>query len=359
MRRLAASGLSLAGLALAGLMLAGCSSDPASVGRLPPADGPASGPAATRSVPSDADADADADAGADADADADAAAVPEAGARLAAVLGDAGGPAEVVLLGDSFAAGEGAGSYQPVDGVAESLCHRSAAGLLSEAADSAVIHNFACSRAGLSALGAAQQMPGHGNEGIAAQLDQMRGLRPDLVLLYVGGNDAGFAGLLQACLVASESCAGDASLRQTTERMLRDLRSPLTQLYAEVGTAAEAPVLVLPYPRLFGTAEEDCGRLSPEELSFGLEVTDALNSTIEQAVKSAGHPHVRYVDALADSFDSRGACSADPLVVTARLGPLLTAAASESAAQEVLHPTEEGYRVLTDDLLQWMEEHPL
>ncbi|MBO0896164.1 SGNH/GDSL hydrolase family protein [Arthrobacter sp. zg-ZUI10] len=331
------------GLLLAGTLLAGCSTGPAIDGGTPSA------------------ASSAAEAAAAPDAAAPDAAAADTGERLAALLGNTGGPADVVLLGDSFAAGEGAGSYQPVEGVADSLCHRSAAGLLSAAGNSTVIHNAACSRARISALGSAQQMQDHGNAGVPAQLDQLRGVRPDLVLLYIGGNDAGFAELLQACIVEDTSCAGDAVLRQATKQALRDLRAPLTQLYTELG-ASGAPVLVLPYPRLFDAAQnpgqDACGRLTPEELSFGLDITDALNSTIEQSVAAAGLPNVRYVDALEDSFAGRGACSADPLVVTARLGPLLNAAASVSAAQEVLHPTEEGYRVLTGDLLQWMEDHP-
>lgn len=334
MKRLAAGVLTLAGI-----LLAGCTPGPASEGSMP-SYAPADPSAARSSAPA-------------------AAPGPSAGARLAALLGATGSPPEVVLLGDSFAAGEGAGSYLPVDGVDRSLCHRSAAGLLSETRDRAVVHNLACSRARIQHLGSAQQMPGHGAEGIAAQLDRLGGLDPDLVLLHIGGNDAGFAGLLQACLVEDEPCNRDAGLRQAVKQQLRDLRTPLTELYTELGTTLRAPVLVLPYPRLFEGSEETCGRLSPEERSFGVDITDALNSTIEQSVTAAGLPGVRYVDALEDSFAGRGACSTNPLVVTARLGPLLTAAASESAAQEVLHPTGEGYRVLTGDLLQWLENHPL
>ncbi|MET4060215.1 lysophospholipase L1-like esterase [Arthrobacter sp. UYP6] len=348
MKRLAAGALSLAVM-----VLAGCAPDPAQSSGLPTAGSTVSDSAAARtSAPSAPSAPADPTT------EAGSPGLPAAGPRLAALLGNSGGPADVVLLGDSFAAGEGAGSYQPVGGVAESLCHRSAAALFADAAGSTVVHNFACSRARVSSLGAAQPMPGHGPAGIPAQLEQLGGLRPDLVVLYIGGNDVGFAGLLQACIAETEPCGGDPTLLQSTERTLRELRAPLARLYTAVGTAVQAPVLVLPYPQLFDTAQGACGRLSPNEQSLGLEVTDALNSTIEQSVEAAGQPNVRYVDALEDSFALRGACGDDPLVVTARLGPLLNAAASESAAQEVLHPTQEGYRVLTGDLLRWMEEHP-
>lgn len=351
MKRLAAGVLSLAVL-----LLAACSPVPAGD------DDGGSPSAASAPVPSPARlfTSEPPESESETETETETVVVPDIGARLAALVGEPGGsPAEVVLLGDSFAAGEGAGSYGPVDGVADSLCHRSAEGLMSQAAGSAVLHNFACSRARISDLNSAQQMDGHGAGGLPAQLDQMGGLSPDLVLLSIGGNDAGFANLLQACIVDEEPCSADASLRLATDRLLRDLREPLTQLYAELGTAMSSPVLVLPYPRLFDPSQEACGRLAPEELSFGRHVTDALNSTIEESVRASGQPNVRYVDALEDSFATRGACSPDPLVVTARLGSLLNAATSVSAAQEVLHPTGEGYEVLSRDLLEWMEKHPM
>ena len=140
MKRLAAGALSLAVM-----VLAGCAPDPAQSSGLPSAGSAVSDSAAARTS-----------APASPATETDSPAVPAAGPRLAALLENSGGPADVVLLGDSFAAGEGAGSYQPVDGVAESLCHRSAAALFADAAGSTVIHNFACSRARVSSLGAAQ-----------------------------------------------------------------------------------------------------------------------------------------------------------------------------------------------------------
>ncbi|MCC9195349.1 SGNH/GDSL hydrolase family protein [Arthrobacter sp. zg-Y820] len=297
---------------------------------------------------------------------APSAVVDDAGERLGALVGDAGRPAEVALLGDSFAAGEGAGSYQSVRGVADSLCHRSADALLADAAGTppspsgtAILHNLACSRARMSSVTAAQAVEGHGPEGVPAQLEQLAGIRADLVLLSIGGNDLGFAGLLQACVVDTEPCGQDPALRETTRQQLLQLQAPLTDVYRTLGAATPAPVLVLPYPRLFDAGAEDCGRLTSTELAFGLEITDALNSTIERSVQAANLPNVRYVNALEDSFAGRGACSPDPLVNTARFGPLLNAATSVPASQEVLHPTQEGYRVLTRDLLRWLEENPM
>ncbi|WAP51410.1 SGNH/GDSL hydrolase family protein [Arthrobacter sp. ATA002] len=271
----------------------------------------------------------------------------------------------MVLLGDSFAAGEGAGSYEPVNGVAESLCHHSSEALVAGAvtehaigSPGVVVHNFACSRARIAALKKAQPVEGHGSGGVSAQLEQMARVRPDLVLLYLGGNDLGFADLLQACVAETDPCGQDPGLQEKTGQRLVQLRSELENAYRGLGAAARSPVLVLPYPRMFETGVGDCGRLTAGEQEFGLKITDALNETIEQAVLAAGLPNVRYVDALEGSFAGRGACSDDPLVNTARIGPLLGAATSVAASQEILHPTAEGYRILTADLLQWLEEHP-
>ena len=342
-----------AGVLLAGMFLTGCSPVPAaedstpSAGHIPQRTTATPHTSATPYPP------------------APPAPAAEAGDRLAPLIGaSAGRAAHVVLLGDSFASGEGAGSYEPVDGVAESRCHRSSESLAAAAAgtradgSAIVLHNFACSRARISALESTQPVEGHGSGGVPAQLEQMAGIRPDLVLLYLGGNDLGFADLLQACIADTAPCGQDPGLREDTEQRLHQLRPELEDMYRKLGAAVRSPVLVLPYPRMFDAGAGDCGRLTGGEQAFGLEVTDALNGTIEQSVLGAGLPNVRYVDALEDSFARRGACSTDPLVTTARIGPLLGAAASAAASQEILHPTAEGYRVLTADLLQWLEEHP-
>lgn len=360
MRRLAA------GVLLAGILLVGCSPAPAAenstpvtgsstppVTPEPSGRAPGQAPAPDETAPEEPAPDETA---------------PNAAARLAALIGDPGvsgepgKPAHVVLLGDSFASGEGAGSYEPVNGVAESLCHRSSEALVlagePDPGNRLVVHNFACSHARISALETAQQMGGHRPGGIPAQLEQMAGVRPDLVLLYIGGNDLGFADLLQACVAAADPCGEDSGLAKSTEEKLLHLGPALAETYRTVGTAARSPVLVLPYPRMFEARAADCGRLTAAEQAFGLKVTDNLNAVLEQSVQAAGLPGVRYVDALEDSFAGRGACSSDPLVKTARIGPLLGAVTSVSASQEILHPTSDGYRVLTEDLIQWLEEHP-
>lgn len=367
-----------AGVLLAGILLTGCSPAPAAEDSMPSAG---STPRDTAETPHTAETPAPPGSAAVPDPTHDAPASDTA-ERLAPLIGaTAGRPAHVVLLGDSFAAGEGAGSYEPVNGVAESRCHRSTESLAaaaqgnrtggaanlgrtgrtgSSAADGSgiVVHNFACSRARISALETAQQVEGHGSGGVPAQLEQMAGVRPDLVLLYIGGNDLGFADLLQACVAETEPCGQDPALREATGQRLLELRPELEDMYRKLGAAARSPVLVLPYPRMFDLGAEDCGRLTSGELAFGLEITDALNGAIEQSVLGAGLPNVRYVDALEDSFAQRGACSPDPLVKTVRIGPLLGAASSAAASQEILHPTAEGYRALTADLLQWLEDHP-
>ena len=373
MKRLAAGVL-----AAAGILLAGCSPAVPVDDRSPSAGGTGSGAAGVSQAPAQPAPPPPVPAASPPSSLSPASGI-SAAERLAAVLGNPGKPVRIALLGDSFASGEGAGSYLPVDGVADSLCHRSAEALFAGVPDSAaddggpgsgraaalrqpeapVIFNLACSRAETASLGSAQQVAGHEPAGVPAQLDELAGLRPDLVLLYVGGNDLGFADLLQACLLDAEPCSSDPALHADLAANLTRLQGSLGELYREVEAAAAAPVLVLPYPRLFDPGAEDCGRLSPEELDFGLGVTDALNNVLEQSVHAAARPGVRYVEALEESFAGRGACSGDALVNTARMGALLEAAGSESASLEVLHPTAEGYRVMSADLLAWLESHPL
>ena len=90
---------------------------------------------------------------------------------------------DVVLLGDSYASGNGGGSYSGGD------CHRSANCWGKQAADllnAASFNNVACSGAEISAL---------------SSQDDAIDPSTDLVLLGTGGNDLNFGDIVLQCFV--------------------------------------------------------------------------------------------------------------------------------------------------------------
>ena len=154
----------------------------------------------------------------------------------------------IVALGDSWASGEGAPAHSlspPARGRAEWLhdrganCHVSPASWPMVVADrlarahpfvEVTISQFACSGAEMG-TGAQIAKDGYRQIPALARSIEARGRVPDLVLLSVGGNDLGFAGAVEHCLLFG--CDGE-----DFNRYLRTL--PLCQARGAAGEASAA-----------------------------------------------------------------------------------------------------------------------
>jgi lysophospholipase L1-like esterase len=114
------------------------------------------------------------------------------------------GPAAVVALGDSVAAGESAGAYEPGTDRAGNLCHRSTRAFIQVAPFTGIDRrvNLACSGAATSDVAAG----GTSRYGEAPQVERLgtiaRTNRVRLVTLTVGANDMGFNSLALDCVRA-------------------------------------------------------------------------------------------------------------------------------------------------------------
>jgi lysophospholipase L1-like esterase len=176
----------------------------------------------------------------------------------------------VLVLGDSYSAGNGGGSYYGTP-----TCHRSGATYASQlerlvearpGGPDTVVRNVACSGA------------------VTADLLRARGRRPaqveavdvnqDVVLLTIGGNDVGFSTIVTSCLLAltRRAAACDAALTHA-ERMLSDgtlqgrLTNVLTAIRARTGPGAR--IVLVGYPYL----ERDASfTLSPSSSAGGAPV---------------------------------------------------------------------------------------
>lgn len=286
--------------------------------------------------------------------------VPEPTGWLAAASGSGG---QLVLLGDSFAAGEGAGEYRPAVEGARDSCHRSVHPVGAELVAPRNLANLACSRATTGHLQSAQRLgvtdPVHDAATVPAQLEQLRGTNPTLVILSLGGNNLDFSGLLQACLLETQPCDEDPQLQGEAAAQLSTLQPVLVSAYQSVAATVSAPILVLPYPQLFDAADGGCGRLDPGEQEFARHLITELNSVIRLAVDSSAAANIYYVADVEDSLAGHGACSEVPYVHSANVSGLLEAAGSRAADQELLHPTRDGYRAMTRDVVQWAAGHPV
>lgn len=295
------------------------------------------------------------------------------------------GPA--VVLGDSFASGEGAGGYLPGDSAVLEACHRSdaATGVVAavgaaeavEASPTAspelsggVALNVACSGALTEHVTAASRA------GVPAQLDQLGDVVPGAAIVTTGGNDIGFVDLVGECALAEASCAGQPALREATFAAIGELEGELVDAYRAVDAAlnteamraardgAVAPVIVVPYPQLLPeSAQVLCLGFDDDELVLAREIVGGLNDAIEAAVTAAsGDGRAVYlVDGVEDAFAGRTACSGDPLVhwPASPADVLELLQDPEALGRELLHPTAQGYAALADVVVPWSAAEPL
>jgi lysophospholipase L1-like esterase len=189
---------------------------------------------------------------------------------VAAVVGvvlTAAGPAATtswnyVAMGDSYSSGVGTGSY-----TLDSACKRSVYAypyLFTQKHTMGSFAFVACSGAKTTDL-------------IAKQLPSLNA-STNLVTMTIGGNDIGFASLIQQCTLSN--CT--ATLESTTANLKTTLGPALNTAFADVRSAApNATVIVLGYPHVFSTAScfGTLGISSAEERDANA-LADALDSLI-------------------------------------------------------------------------------
>lgn len=212
-------------------------------------------------------------------------------ATLAMVLGAAAGPAQAdskttyVALGDSYAAGQGAGPYLD-------RCYRSE-NSYAELADLTksikLTTNAACSGA---------------TAGQVAET-QLRRLNKstELVTITAGGNDLNVGAVAVLCGAALESPACQQSLASAQNLIgSGELSSRVARLILAVkAEAPRAKIVVTGYPHLFESAPG-----LPDQANL---FVDGLNASI-QAAAAAG---AQYVD-VTGAFAGHGIGSADPWI---------------------------------------------
>lgn len=228
-------------------------------------------------------------------------------------------PEDYAALGDSYSAGFGTGVYDPASGA----CDRSP---LSYPSLWVVEHHpasfefAACSGARTADV-------------LATQISA---LQPDagLVTITIGGNDTGFATVLEICTAASSdrTCAAAVDAAEAFARTV--LPGRLARTYAAIRRAApQARVIVLGYPLLFDLAPSCADPLVPNltrraKINHGGDVLDSVISEVVSRQSGFSFADVR------DRFAGHGVCSADPWLN----GP------SVPAAVGAYHPTQAGYR---------------
>lgn len=233
---------------------------------------------------------------------------------------------DFVALGDSYAAGLGAGNYGP-----DTTCVRSK--------DGGYPQLWAALRT-LASFGTVTDSSCAGAKINDVRFEQLRALseKTGWVTLTVGGNDAGWTKSLQTCLLGTdETCATSVSTAVTTVQ--GTLPAQLDALYKMIkDQAPNAKVYVLGYPHLVaapGAAGVSCGDLGDARRKALNDGADALDEVIADRAKAAGFT---FVD-VRKAFEGHEACTSQPWIHGLR-----------DNLSESYHPTPEGHKAYADAL---------
>lgn len=254
---------------------------------------------------------------------------------------------ELVAIGDSFTSGEGETDDSHYLGSSKNPCHVSRRSYVHGVGDiwRVATLNAACSGARIDDIL-------HNDKQGQAQLDRVSMLRPRVILLGIGGNDAGLMGKLTSC-VAPGTCEwalAGKSRRQAAEE-IRSLYSRLRTLYGKVRATSGSELLVVGYPQII-TVSPTCPGvvgvlLDTEERQFMQEALRYLNAVIKQAATDEG---IRYVD-LSESFSGHKLCenTETPAMNAVRFGddfsPIKNVPQLKIIGAESFHPTPFGHRL--------------
>ncbi|WP_433794512.1 SGNH/GDSL hydrolase family protein [Actinoplanes sp. CA-252034] len=233
---------------------------------------------------------------------------------------------DFVALGDSYAAGLGAGNYGD-----DKECVQSK--------DGGYPHLWATLRT-VAAFGTITDATCAGARINDVRFKQLTALGANTgwVTLTVGGNDAGWSKSLQACILGTdETCETSVTTAITSAESA--LPAELDSLYKVIrDRAPNAKVYVLGYPHLVaapGSTGVSCEALTDARRKALNDGADSLVELIQGRATAAGFT---FVD-VRKAFDGHEACTKEPWIhgVTQNLS-------------EAYHPTPEGHKAYAEAL---------
>lgn len=289
------------------------------------------------------------------------------------------GQRAIAALGDSFMSGEGAESF--FDGTNDegrNECRRAPTAYAAKLADPQ--HQgeaegklpdrlvfIACSGAKAAHINEETQYPEEpgGKQGAQTQIEQLAAVRDDVdvVLLSIGGNDAGFGEIGRACVLPG-NCA---EIGESWLEGLSTLGEKLRVAYGEIKNNVKAgtPVLVMPYP--IALTERACrsSLLADDEHRFLVGFTRQLNAVVRHAAEAMGFLYVADIETSLDQADIRicetsaGKTGVNFLAANPVAGVVSQQMSPANWFHNSLHPNERGHEELRKTLVEWIATHPL
>ncbi|MET9960761.1 SGNH/GDSL hydrolase family protein [Streptomyces sp. NPDC006326] len=287
--------------------------------------------------------------------------------------GAAGGQRVLVALGDSYMSGEGASSYfQGTDDGGRDECRRSpsayAVGLTTGRHFDRTVF-LACSGARTynlnpaSAPGPSRAQPGEPGTQIDQLTRQPPPFHPALVIVTVGGNDAGFAILGEACLAPGDCRTQKPAFVDNLPKVRRDLVATYRSLRKVL--PADVPIVAVPYPQPIAAAARCTGvALTEGERDFIRTFVEQLDTTMREAAGQAG---ITYMPEMKDSLAThrlqlcerrKGAAGINFVDIETVNGLAAQRFSPAKWLHNSLHPNERGHAAMRDTFTTWLDSHP-
>ena len=253
-----------------------------------------------------------------------------------------------MAVGDSFTSGEGETNDAYYVGTASNACHISTRSYPYLVGNSwhASTNNVACSGATIANILTDSKKGG-------AQIEQVTRAQPKVLLVGIGGNDAGLMGKLSAC-VTLDTCewARSEEARARSAKEIKMLYPKLRSLYAQLQVQSGAEIIVVGYPYIVNT--ESCSDgvdllFNADERQFMEEALRYLNAVIKRA---ANDSMIRFVD-TSEAFAGNKLCDStdSPAMNAIRLGddiaPIKNIPGLKIVGAESFHPMPFGHELIS------------
>lgn len=168
-----------------------------------------------------------------------------------------------------------------------------------------------------------------GVHGGKSQLDTVSdfaaGGLPDLITIGIGGNDAGFGGIIEECIVSNctELDFASRTISTVNRTMFENVRKTFETLratFAAPPIANPATIVAFGYPSVVDDPSHWCKGFLSIDAGERAWIKDALLPTVNDAIKDAAtDAGVVYVD-ITSTTAGHGVCSSDEWINGARLG---------------------------------------
>ncbi|WP_405827121.1 SGNH/GDSL hydrolase family protein [Streptomyces sp. NBC_00105] len=287
-----------------------------------------------------------------------------------------GGERILVAMGDSYMSGEGAETfYKNTNDSGGNECRRSPTAYAVKVAtvedarfDRLVF--IACSGARTYNVVASSKRPDATPQPKEkfTQIDQLKrrgnSFRPALVIVGLGGNDAGFSTLGSACLAPGD-CSTD-EVKKLFFDNLHNVRLALTETFKSLkaNLPPGVPIVAVPYPQPFAEAPKCPGvALTGSERVFIRDFLVRLNKAVFDATTAA---RIEYLKGMESSFaDSKvqlcqarkGDAGVNFVDISSVKGLAEQRFSPAKWIHNSLHPNETGHDALLKTLNTWLNDH--